>query len=78
MVFSIHLAGADAAGDVDDVATSEVNRTDLEATYSRAAQAGLGILERRWKQRLDPGFEETTDERPARIAVYRRGRCAGG
>jgi hypothetical protein len=68
--FSIHLVGEDAAGDVDAVATSEVYRTDLEATYSRAAQAGLGILERRWKQRLDPGFEETADAALRRGSLY--------
>lgn len=60
-LFRIQLVGEDAAGDVDAAATSEADRTDPETTYSRAAQAGLGILERRWRRRLDPRFEETAD-----------------
>jgi hypothetical protein len=69
-LFRVQLVGEDAAGDVDAVATSEADRTDLETTYSRAAQAGLGILERRWKRRLDPNFEETADAPLRRGSLY--------
>ena len=69
-LFRIQLVGEDAAGDVDAVATSEADRTDPETTYSRAAQAGLGILERRWKRRLDPRFEETADAPLRRGSLY--------
>ena len=68
--FRIQLVGEDAAGDVDAAATSEVDRTDPETTYSRAAQAGLGILERRWKRQLDPRFEETADAPLRRGSLY--------
>lgn len=69
-LFRIQLVGEDAAGDVDAAATSEADRTDPETTYSRAAQAGLGILERRWKRRLDPRFEETADAPLRRGSLY--------
>jgi hypothetical protein len=68
--FRIQLVGEDAAGDVDAVATSEADRTDPETTYSRAAEVGLGILERRWKRRLDPNFEETADAPLRRGSLY--------
>ncbi len=69
-LFRIQLVGEDAAGDVDAAATSEADRTDPETTYSRAAQAGLGTLERRWKRRLDPRFEETADAPLRRGSLY--------
>lgn len=60
-VLRIHLVGEDAAGDVDAVATGAVDAENVDATDERA-QTALGILERRWRQRLEPAFEETADE----------------
>ena len=68
--FRLHLVGEDAAGDVESVATTAIDEDDLAATEERAAQLGLGILERRWKQRLDPAFDETADLPLRRGALY--------
>ncbi|BAQ17849.1 hypothetical protein [Methyloceanibacter caenitepidi] len=69
-LFRIHLVGEDAAGDVDAVATSAVDRANMTATEEQAARLGLNILERRWKQRLDPTFDETADIPLRRGALY--------
>lgn len=54
----VHLAGEDAAGTVNTVVTSAVDRADGVSTLDRAARLALASLERRWKTRLDPGLEE--------------------
>ncbi|MDJ0513382.1 MAG: hypothetical protein QNJ62_08055 [Methyloceanibacter sp.] len=66
-LFQIRLVGADAAGDVNVTATSSLDRRGPRTTWDRAAQMGLRTLERRWQQRLDPGFDETAP------APFRRG-----
>lgn len=68
--FRLHLVGDDAAGDVDAVATTAVDPHDLEGTEERVARLGLGILERRWKQQLDPAFEAAVEVPLRRGALY--------
>ena len=62
--------GEDAAGDIDATATSAVYRGEAGATQDRAAQLGLGTLERRWQRRLDPGFDETATAPLRRGSLY--------
>lgn len=69
-LFRLQLVGTDAAGDVNVAVTSSVDRRDPQTTQNRAAQLGLRTLERRWQQRLDPGFEESVATRYGRGSLY--------
>ena len=69
-VFRIHLAGEDAAGPIDAVVTSAVDRHDLEKTFDEAARGALATLETRWKQRLDMAVDEASAVIDQRGALF--------
>ena len=69
-VFRTHLAGEDAAGPIDAVVTSAVDRHDLEKTLDEAARGALATLETRWKQRLDMAVDEASAVIDQRGALF--------
>lgn len=69
-VFKTHLAGEDAAGPVNVVVTSALDRRAPEETFDEAAQAALATLETRWKQRLDMAVDEASAVVEQRGALF--------